>query len=172
MSVHKGIRPNLPKVRHDDGKNKTLYTVNHTHANSVPYTVLTSAKDVDSVNMRSSVVSFRELDHAIMFAGALEEYKQRVHHWPTINLEELNYLFFRELIVENSYSELDIVSWESQVIGSYCKHNALNLMILSSYICEPTMMKLQGTLVRFPFEHDSAVERLNSIYEGNSSFEP
>lgn len=158
MSVLKGSRPSIPKSRYDNFNNKKLYTVNYQN----PYTVMMQA----NTEMKSTVVSFQEKNLAIQFACALEDYKQRLHQWPTINIDEINYMFFRYIANHDMPYELHIVPWDKHIIGSYCKHNALNLMILSSLDDEQsTIMKLHGMLIQFPFDQEATIERLNNIYD-------
>lgn len=163
MSILKGIRPSIPKSRYDSSNNKKVYTVNHNN----PYTILLDAKENNS-NLKSTVVAFREVNLANQFACALEDYKQRLHQWPIISVEEMNYMFFRDVPVNDSPRELDIVSWEKLILGSYCKHNSLDLLILSSLEHEQSTLTLQGILIQFPVDPDATIERLNNIYEYDS----
>lgn len=140
-----------PKVKLDtDQSNKTLYTVKKT---LVPFTW--------RIRDRTTLISFKKLQHAITIASSLEAHYYMMKMWPDMTSDKFE-LTYGPMTVPNI---LDIYEESLNDVREYCALWNLGLLIVDEIGMKENTILFSGDLGSFEISNDIYVDHLENIYE-------
>lgn len=125
----------LPRNPVNSARNKNTskyYTIHHVDCNN-PYLVQVHSRHVQVVP-KSSIVGFRDIEHASGFCDVIESYRNMTQSW-MLPLMEID-LFANDMFVDATTlnykaRSLYLREWQHNDISNYCAKNILDLLLIS-----------------------------------------
>lgn len=134
-----------------------------------PFTVQIPQKNKDDtphIITKTTIVSFKNEEHAQFMSRLLEAHKAVNREWPSTLFDDnfsLHLVTWDTKTIVNS-DELYIMDWSLKDLRSYCADHIIDMMYIKSIEDRKTSLSFQSDLYRIEMAHEFYVDKFSKMF--------